>query len=106
VVLGKPEALPFPDDTFTAVAMSVVFFFLDDPVEVLRECRRVLQPGGRLAVYTAGPELRGTGAAPEPFASRGHLYTDDELAELARRAELRDVAVPNDRRGQLLTASA
>jgi SAM-dependent methyltransferase len=106
VVLARAESLPFPDDSFTAAAMSVVFFFLDDPVGVLRECRRVLRPGGRLAVYTTGPELRGTPAAPEPIASHGHFYTDDELADLAVRAELRSVTVRNDDGGQLMTALA
>jgi SAM-dependent methyltransferase len=106
VVLGTAERLPFGDDTFSAAAMSIVLFFLDDPVGVLRECRRVLRPGGRLAVYTTGPELRGTPAAPEPIASLGHFYEDEELAELARRAELHAVAVRNDGGGQLLTAHA
>jgi SAM-dependent methyltransferase len=106
VVHSKAEMLPFGDGTFTAVAMSVVFFFLDDPVGVLRECRRVLRPGGRLAVYTTGPELRGTPAAPEPLASAGYFYADRDLAELARRADLLDVEVRNDRGGQLLTARA
>ena len=104
VVLASAESLPFKHATFSAVAMSIVFFFLDDPVGVLCECRRVLRPGGRLAVYTTGPELRGTPAAPEPIASRGHFYTDAELAELARRANLRTITVRNDRGGQLLTA--
>ena len=106
MVVGDAESLPFADDTFSAVAMSVVFFFLDDPIGVLRECRRALRAGGRLALYTTGPELRGTPAAPEPIASRGHFYTDEELAELGRRAELGGVAVSNDQGGQLLTASA
>jgi SAM-dependent methyltransferase len=106
VVLGRAESLPFANDEFTAVAMSVVFFFLDDPVGVLRECRRVLRPDGRLAVYTTGPELRGTPAAPEPIASRGHFYNDDELTQLALRAELRDVVVVHDQGGQLLPALA
>jgi ubiquinone/menaquinone biosynthesis C-methylase UbiE len=106
VVLAEAKSLPFPEDAFSAVAMSVVFFFLDDPVGVLNECRRVLKPGGRLAVYTTGPELRGTPAAPEPIASRGHFYTDEELAELARRGELKDITVHNEGGGQLLTASA
>ena len=104
VVLGRAESLPFADGSFTAVAMSIVFFFFDDPVGVLRECRRVLRPGERLAVYTTGPELRGTPAAPEPLASRGHFYTDEELTELARSAGLRDIAVQNDGGGQLLPA--
>jgi len=88
------------------VAMSIVFFFLDDPVGVLRECRRVLRADGRLALYTTAPELRGTPAAPEPIASQGHFYSDDELARLAERAGLRDVGVRNDGGGQLLTGRA
>ncbi len=104
VVLAKAERLPFPDDTFSAVAMSVVFFFLDDPVGVLRECSRVLQAGGRLAVYTTAPELRGTPAAPEPIASQGHFYNDAELAQLANSAGLSGSTVLNEGGGQLLTA--
>ena len=106
VVLAKAERLPFADGAFSAIAMSVVFFFLEDPVGVLRECRRVLRRGGRVAVYTTGPELRGTPAAPEPIASEGHFYRDQELAELARGAQLREVSVRNERGGQLLTARA
>ena len=106
VVLAPAERLPFADGAFSAIAMSVVFFFLEDPVGVLRECRRVLRRGGRVAVYTTGPELRGTPAAPEPIASEGHFYGDEELAELARRAQLREVSVHNERGGQLLTARA
>lgn len=106
MVHSKVEALPFADETFTAVAMSIVFFFLDDPVGVLRECQRVLRPGGRIAIYTTGPELRGTPAAPEPLASRGHFYADEELVELARRAGLGDAKVSNARGGQLLTVRA
>jgi SAM-dependent methyltransferase len=106
VVLGGAERLPFGDASFTAIAMSIVFFFLPDPIAVLFECRRVLLPGGRLALYTTSPSLRGTPAAPEPLASRGHFYEDEELAELARRAGLAAVVVVNDDGGQLLTARA
>jgi ubiquinone/menaquinone biosynthesis C-methylase UbiE len=102
VVLGRAERLPFSDDAFTAIAMSVVFTFFDDPVAVLSECLRVLRPAGRLAAYTTGPELRGTPAAPEPLASHAHFYTDPELAGLARRAGLAAVTVTNDGGGQLL----
>jgi ubiquinone/menaquinone biosynthesis C-methylase UbiE len=105
VVTADASHLPFPDGSFTAVALSIVFFFLPDPVRVLRECRRVLQPGGRLAVFTTAPELRGTRAAPEPIASRGHFYTDAELVELAERAGFSEAAVRSDHGGQLLTAT-
>jgi SAM-dependent methyltransferase len=101
---ASAERLPFSDASFTAVAMSVVFMFLADPGGVLAECLRVLAPGGRLAVYTTAPELRGTMAAPEPLASHTHLHSDEELTALARGAGFADVAVVNDRGGQLLTA--
>jgi ubiquinone/menaquinone biosynthesis C-methylase UbiE len=104
--LADAAALPFGDGEFTAVAMSVVFMFLPDPVAVLRECRRVLVPGGRVAVFTSGPELRGTPAAPEPFASLSRLYDDATLADLALEAGLSRPTVRNDRGGQLLTARA
>lgn len=104
VVLADATRLPFEDRSFTAIAMSIVLFFLPEPVPVLTECRRVLASGGRLAIYTTGPELRGTPAAPEPIASRGHFYDDDALATLARHAGFGEVEVANDSGGQLLTA--
>jgi SAM-dependent methyltransferase len=106
VRLGGAEYLPYPPASFTAVAMSVVFFLFPDPIAVLTECRRVLEPAGRLACYTTAPELRGTPAAPEPLASHCHFYEDESLLALAREAGLEDVVVANDDGGQLLTARA
>ncbi|MGH3189864.1 MAG: class I SAM-dependent methyltransferase [Streptosporangiaceae bacterium] len=104
LVLAAAQSLPFADDTFSAIAMSIVFMFLDAPIGVLGECRRVLGRGGRLALFTISPQLRGSPAAPEPIGSRCHLYPDEELAGLARRAGLRDATVHNSGGGQLLTA--
>jgi SAM-dependent methyltransferase len=96
VVEGVADRLPFADGTFTAVSMSVMFIFVDAPIRVLLESRRVLAPAGKLAIYTIAPELRGTPAAPEPIASRGYFYTDDQLGDLARRAGFADVVVRRD----------
>jgi len=103
VVLADAGQLPFGDAAFSAAAMAIVLIFLEEPVGVLRECRRVLTPGGRLAAYTTAPELRGTPAAPEPLASRARFYEDDDLAALARRAGFAEVHVVNDGGGQLLS---
>ncbi|MGA2930074.1 MAG: methyltransferase domain-containing protein, partial [Solirubrobacteraceae bacterium] len=105
VLLGEAEQLPFPNASFTAVAMSIIFFFLADPLAALREARRVLAPGGRIAIYTTSPKLRGTPAAPEPLASRSHFYEDHELVALADTAGFDNVAVSDHDGGQLLTAS-
>ncbi len=106
VVDGQADRLPFDDRTFTAAALSVVFFFFDHPLAVLRECARVLAADGRLAVYTTGRSLRGTPAAPEPVASQGHFYDDEQLVSLAREAGFTHVIVTDDQGAQLLTARA
>ena len=45
---GNVEALPFADGTFDTVVAQFLFCGVRQPVQGLRECRRVLAPGGRL----------------------------------------------------------
>jgi SAM-dependent methyltransferase len=85
VVQAGADRLPFRDGSCTCAAMMQVFFFLE-PGPVLAECRRVVRPGGRLVVFTVSEAAKGSPAAPEPMASRGRFYADDELVELARAA--------------------
>ena len=104
--LGDAHALPFESGYFTAVSSIVAFMFLDDPIQALREMRRVLDAErGRLALWTATPESLGTPASPEPVASRAHVYTDGELLQLAHTAGLREPRLAQrDKWGQLLVA--
>jgi SAM-dependent methyltransferase len=83
---ASADRLPFSDATFTCAAMTGVLGFLPDPVEALREIRRVLAEGGRLVVLGSDSAWRGTPAAPEPMASRLRFYSDDELKGLALAA--------------------
>jgi ubiquinone/menaquinone biosynthesis C-methylase UbiE len=53
--LGQP--LPFADDAFDDVVASLVFHYLEDWVEPLREIRRVLRPEGRLIMSVNHPIL-------------------------------------------------
>jgi ubiquinone/menaquinone biosynthesis C-methylase UbiE len=106
VVHGSAEELPFTDGEFSAVSCLVAFFFFHEPVLVLREFRRVLDPReGRLAIFTTPPEAKGTPAAPYPLATRGHFYTDAELERLPVEAGFASSHVTRtDVDAQLLTA--
>jgi SAM-dependent methyltransferase len=92
LVEGSAERLPFADDSCTCAAMMQVFFFLDAE-RVLAECRRVVRGGGKLTVFTVTEEAKGSPAAPEPMASRGRFYTDEQLVELVRAAGFPDARV-------------
>jgi SAM-dependent methyltransferase len=70
-------ALPFPDGSFGSVALLYVLYHLPDPSLALAEARRVLQPGGLVAV--AAPSRHDS---PELAAAirRGQLTFDSEVA--------------------------
>ena len=64
--VGTGEQIPFADESFDLVTMDDVMEHVVSPAEVLDECRRVLRPGGRLALVfppyydlTGGSHLHG-----------------------------------------------
>ena len=48
------EAIPYPDGSVDGLLCVGVVERLDDPMHALRECRRVLKPGGTLLLGIAG----------------------------------------------------
>jgi SAM-dependent methyltransferase len=99
--------LPFPDHCFDAVVANFVLNHVGDPVAAVREMRRVVRPGGRVAV-TIWPypqptaqrlwgvifEAAGVPSAadlPRVQADKDFARTEDGLVELFGRAGLDDV---------------
>lgn len=102
VVLAAAEDLPFADGVITSAAMSVVFLFLDDPVVVLRECRRVLGvwpslPAGRNCVelrrrrsrsrvWATSTPITNSGRLPSARACAMSRYTTTTVGSCSRHA--------------------
>jgi SAM-dependent methyltransferase len=55
---GLAEAIPLPDCSVAAVTVADAFHWFQ-PSPALREIRRVLQPGGGLAVLSSSPDWSG-----------------------------------------------
>jgi len=55
---GTGEAIPFADDSFDSVVCTFTLCSVQDPVQTLKEMRRVLKPGGQLlfAEHGAAPD--------------------------------------------------
>lgn len=52
---GDATELPFPDERFDVVCCQQSLQFFDDPTAAVREMRRVLTPGGRVALSVWRP---------------------------------------------------
>jgi len=83
VIEGDVTDLPLPDDSVDVVVSQHVQMNVADKSRLYSEARRVLHPGGRLALWdaTAGPQNPLVFPVPwADIAERSHLITPDELA--------------------------
>ena len=91
VRLGTLESQRYPDGTFAAVTASHVLEHVREPGAFLRECRRVLRPGGTLVILTPNAQSLGHrrfGPAWRGLEPPRHLQvlTAPALDRLAERA--------------------
>jgi SAM-dependent methyltransferase len=99
-VQGDAEQLPFLDESFDVVVTRFAIHHFEAPEDQLAEMRRVLRPGGRLAVadLVAHPEAAATQNRLETLRDPSHVRMLElhELAALVgtRDVEVRDVARP------------
>ena len=66
--VGDAHETPYADDEFDIVTLHTVVSHVEDPLGVLREARRVVRPGGNVAVFDGD------------YASLTFGYPDHEIA--------------------------
>jgi SAM-dependent methyltransferase len=99
-VQGDAAALPFLDASFDVVVTRFAVHHFDDPAVQVAEMRRVVKPGGRLAVadLLAHPEAAGTQNRLETLRDPSHarMLELQELEALVgtHDVEVRDVVRP------------
>jgi ubiquinone/menaquinone biosynthesis C-methylase UbiE len=79
---GRFDELPWGPDTFDKIlAVNVVYFFRADAAEI-REARRVLRPGGMMAIYATHKSAmaRWKFSSPETH----HVFDEHDLLTLVR----------------------
>ncbi|OPY57223.1 MAG: hypothetical protein A4E49_00091 [Methanosaeta sp. PtaU1.Bin112] len=91
---GSLEEARLPGSHFDAITMNHVIEHVPDPIGTLRECHRVLRPGGKLVVST--PNIRSMGFQVFGEYWRGlevprhlHLFCPQSLRIAAEHAGLR-----------------
>jgi 2-polyprenyl-3-methyl-5-hydroxy-6-metoxy-1,4-benzoquinol methylase len=112
VHLGDLRELALPAASFDAVIMNHVIEHAYDPTALLRECMRLLKPGGLFVATTPNPESFGHAKFGEAWRGLDpprhlHLLSPAALAAVARTAGFRDwrVWTTPARAGGMLAAS-
>ncbi len=98
--LGTAEDMPLPDGSFDGVLMALTLCFVQDAGRALRECSRILRPGGALLLGVVpadspwGREYARKAAEGHTVYALAHFHTLGEIMAVAEEAgfALRDAA--------------
>lgn len=104
--VGNGETLPFKDNSFDGISSLLVFSYVQDPEQMLKEAYRVLRPGGTIAICTLGKKLITRGIPALYHISEKmnvkhvvmknfgeHYYNEEEMHTLFGETGFSDIAI-------------
>jgi SAM-dependent methyltransferase len=94
LVRGDATDLPFVDSSFDAVCCFAALHLFEEPTAALDEMRRVLTPGGRIAVMTSVQRKLGPRGPIKPLTERVsgmRVFGQDEIVEALQGRGFTDV---------------
>ena len=90
-------SLTFADDSFDIVYAPYLVSVVPDPVQVVREMRRVCRPGGKIIILnhfrSANPILSRLERAISPFTVHIGFKSDLDLPGFLAQAELQPISI-------------
>jgi arsenite methyltransferase len=90
LVYGDVHDLPWDEGEFTRAASVNSFFFVERPLDCLREVRRVLMPGGVFVIVTVTEDAAGES---NPWGPALQTYTPDRFSAMLRDTGFADVVI-------------
>ena len=93
---AKAEKLPFNDSSFDFVLIVVTICFVQDPIETLREAKRVLRPGGRIVIGIIDKEsflgkLYEANKEENKFYRKAKFYSAKEVLEWLKKLKFEHI---------------
>lgn len=93
--LARGEELPFRDNTIGTVFVLFTFCFVENPLKVLKEAKRVLSPGGRVVIGILNKKSRWgefyskKKKAGHPIYSKARFFSYSDILELLDEVNLK-----------------
>ncbi len=91
LVQGDAAHLPWEKEQFSAAGCANMFFFVEEPQQVLNEIYRVLKPKGRFAMVTMNNYLPGKITFGWLYSLK--TYSNKEMALMLKKAGFKHVEV-------------
>jgi SAM-dependent methyltransferase len=94
LIRGDAEALPFLDDSFDAVCCFAALHLFADPFAGLDEMKRVLTPGGRIALMTSVQRQLAPRGPLKPLTERMsgiRVFGQEEVVDALRERGFEDL---------------